>query len=184
MVAPAQRECRMRNTKIVATMNKDAIIKLVNEQMWPKTDASHRQDRGQQDRCRTPRTHLLPARPDRQEGPHQGEAHDPHGEEIIPRSERENRMSEKASCFFASERSAEPTGDVRERCRRSFQRIVFSLEPGQSRLVAAFDQTVQGCDLLRSESQAGDDFGRQPGWFCKGQNENSKRDKRDETIVK
>ena len=39
MVAPAQRECRMRNTKIVATMNKDAIIKLVNEQMWPKTDA-------------------------------------------------------------------------------------------------------------------------------------------------
>ena len=46
------------------------------------------------------------------------------------------------------------------------------------------DQTVQGCDLLRSESQAGDDFGRQPGWFCKGQNENSKRDKRDETIVK
>ena len=70
------------------------------------------------------------------------------------------------------------------RCRRSFQRIVFSLEPGQSRLVAAFDQTVQGCDLLRSESQAGDDFGRQPGWFCKGQNENSKRDKRDETIVK
>jgi len=65
-----------------------------------------------------------------------------------------------------------------------FQRIVFSLEPGQSRLVAAFDQTVQGCDLLRSESQAGDDFGRQPGWFCKGQNENSKRDKRDETIVK
>lgn len=45
-------------------------------------------------------------------------------------------------------------------------------------------QTVQGCDLLRSESQAGDDFGRQPGWFCKGQNENSKRDKRDETIVK
>ena len=29
----------MRNTKIVATMNKDAIIKLVNEQMWPKTDA-------------------------------------------------------------------------------------------------------------------------------------------------
>ena len=66
----------------------------------------------------------------------------------------------------------------------SFQRIVFSLEPGQSRLVAAFDQTVQGCDLLRSESQAGDDFGRQPGWFCKGQNENSKRDKRDETIVK
>ena len=93
-------------------------------------------------------------------------------------------MSEKASCFFASERSAEPTGDVRERCRRSFQRIVFSLEPGESRLVAAFDQTVQGCDLLRSESQAGDDFGRQPGWFCKGQNENSKRDKRDETIVK
>ena len=198
-------------------MNKDAIIKLVNEQMWPKTDAdvpsfkagdtitvsykivegnkervqsfrgvviqikgsgktkmftirnferrgrgaylppllaSHRQDRGQQDRCRTPRTHLLPARPDRQEGPHQGEAHDPHGEEIIPRSERENRMSEKASCFFASERSAEPTGDVRERCRRSFQRIVFSLEPGQSRLVAAFDQTVQGCDLLRSESKS------------------------------
>ena len=93
-------------------------------------------------------------------------------------------MSEKASCFFASERSAEPTGDVRERCRRSFQRIVFSLEPGQSRLVAAFDQTVQGCDLLRSESQAGDDFGRQPGWFCKGQNENSKREKRDKTIVK
>ncbi len=25
--------------KFVATMNKDAIIKLVNEQMWPKTDA-------------------------------------------------------------------------------------------------------------------------------------------------
>ncbi len=25
--------------KIVATMNKDAIIKLVNEQLWPKTDA-------------------------------------------------------------------------------------------------------------------------------------------------
>ena len=39
MVAGTQRECRMRNTKIVATMNKDAIIKLVNEQMWPKTDA-------------------------------------------------------------------------------------------------------------------------------------------------
>ena len=224
-------------------MNKDAIIKLVNEQMWPKTDAdvpsfkagdtitvSYKIVEGNKERVqsfrgvviqikgsgktkmftirkisngvgverifplysphidkievnkigvRTPRTHLLPARPDRQEGPHQGEAHDPHGEEIIPRSERENRMSEKASCFFASERSAEPTGDVRERCRRSFQRIVFSLEPGQSRLVAAFDQTVQGCDLLRSESQAGDDFGRQPGWFCKGQNENSKRDKRE-----
>ena len=26
--------------------------------------------------------------------------------------------------------------------------------------------------------------GSKPGWFCKGQNENSKRDKRDETIVK
>ena len=39
MVAGTQRERRMRNTKIVATMNKDAIIKLVNEQMWPKTDA-------------------------------------------------------------------------------------------------------------------------------------------------
>ena len=38
MVAPAQRECRMRNTKIVATMNKDAVIRLVNEQMWTKTD--------------------------------------------------------------------------------------------------------------------------------------------------
>ena len=39
MVAGMQRECRMRNVKFVATMNKDAIIKLVNEQMWPKTDA-------------------------------------------------------------------------------------------------------------------------------------------------
>ena len=29
----------MRNTIIVATMNKDAFIKLVNEQMWAKTDA-------------------------------------------------------------------------------------------------------------------------------------------------
>ena len=27
------------NFNFVATMNKDAIIKLVNEQMWPKTDA-------------------------------------------------------------------------------------------------------------------------------------------------
>ena len=39
MVSRAQRECRVRNTIIVATMNKDAIIKLVNEQMWAKTDA-------------------------------------------------------------------------------------------------------------------------------------------------
>ena len=30
-------ECETQ--KFVATMNKDAIIKLVNEQMWPKTDA-------------------------------------------------------------------------------------------------------------------------------------------------
>ena len=28
-----------KHIKFVATMNKDAIIKLVNEQMWPKTDA-------------------------------------------------------------------------------------------------------------------------------------------------
>ena len=28
-----------KSKKTVATMNKDAIIKLVNEQMWPKTDA-------------------------------------------------------------------------------------------------------------------------------------------------
>ena len=40
MVGPTQRECWMRNyKKLVATMNKDAIIKLVNEQMWAKTDA-------------------------------------------------------------------------------------------------------------------------------------------------
>lgn len=39
MVSRAQRECWVRNTIIVATMNKDAIIKLVNEQMWAKTDA-------------------------------------------------------------------------------------------------------------------------------------------------
>lgn len=40
MTGKAQRECWMRNLlKFVATMNKDAIIKLVNEQMWPKTDA-------------------------------------------------------------------------------------------------------------------------------------------------
>ena len=28
-----------KHIKFVATMNKDAIIKLVNEQMWAKTDA-------------------------------------------------------------------------------------------------------------------------------------------------
>ena len=39
MVSRAQRECWVRNTIIVATMNKDAIIKHVNEQMWAKTDA-------------------------------------------------------------------------------------------------------------------------------------------------
>ena len=221
-------------------MNKDAIIKLVNEQMWPKTDAdvpsfkagdtitvSYKIVEGNKERVQSFRGVVIQIKGSGKTkmftirkisngvgverifplySPHIDKIEvnkigvvrrariyylrDLTGkkarikEEIIPRSERENRMSEKASCFFASERSAEPTGDVRERCRRSFQRIVFSLEPGQSRLVAAFDQTVQGCDLLRSESQAGDDFGRQPGWFCKGQNENSKRDKRDETIVK
>lgn len=39
MVAGAQRKRRMRNIKFVTAMNKDAIIKLVNEQMWSKTDA-------------------------------------------------------------------------------------------------------------------------------------------------
>ena len=39
MVSRAQREWWVRNTIIVATLHKDAIIKLVNEQMWAKTDA-------------------------------------------------------------------------------------------------------------------------------------------------
>ena len=93
-------------------------------------------------------------------------------------------MSEKGTLFFCVPKGAEPPGSSEDDAVEFFQRIVFGLEPGQGYLVAAFDPIAQDRDILRSESQAGDDFGRQPGWFCKGQNENSKRDKRDETIVK
>ncbi len=154
-------------------MNKDAIIKLVNEQMWAKTDADvpsfkagdtitvsykiiegnkervqsfrgvviqikgsgktkmftirkisngvgverifpallapHRQDRGEQGWCRSSCPHLLPARPDRQEGPHQGEAHDQRGQEIV-RAVSKKKQEGSPSCFFvpAPENSRRP----------------------------------------------------------------------------
>ena len=61
--------------------------------------APHRQDRGQQGRRSTPRTYLLPARSDWQEGPHQGEAHDQRGQEIIRTVSKKNREA-PASLFF------------------------------------------------------------------------------------
>ena len=110
-------------------MNKDAIIKLVNEQLWTKPEAEvpsfkagdtitvtykivegskerlqsfrgvviqikgsgktkmftillapHREDRAEQGRRSSSRTYLLPAQPDRQEGPYQGEARGNEGE--------------------------------------------------------------------------------------------------------
>ena len=121
-------------------MNKDAIIKLVNEQMWAKTDAdvpsfkagdtitvSYKIIEGNKERVQsfrgvviqikgsgktkmfTIRTYLLPARPDRQEGPHQGEAHDQRGQEIV-RAVSKKKQEGSPSCFFvpAPENSRRP----------------------------------------------------------------------------
>ena len=125
-------------------MNKDAIIKLVNEQLWTKGEAdvpqfkagdtitvSYKIVEGNKERVQsfrgvviqikgsgktkmftirkvsngvgversTPRTYLLPARSDRQEGPHQGEAHDQRGQEIV-RAVSKKKQEGSPSCFF------------------------------------------------------------------------------------
>ena len=76
----------------------------------PPLLAPHREDRGQQGRCRTPCTYLLPARPDRQEGPHQGRSVSPARTNSPQRLQKNRTVLYGTVCFGTGMKKIRPGG--------------------------------------------------------------------------